>query len=162
MKIRPTTSNARRKYLMRPVSSMFFSFRLGYGMKLRVRFRQMVPRPRTAYQGFTIFGFRLAGSMLQTKPRSWSRLTFASGLAGFCPVGRPLGSYPLGWFVGLLEKCPCWPWRLLTTALTTINLAERISRDLGSGVGQALGLRRPLRPPGRPFNNLRWVFDRAS
>src|ERR1022692_4091413 len=27
MKIRPTTSNARRKYLMRPVSSMFFSFR---------------------------------------------------------------------------------------------------------------------------------------
>jgi hypothetical protein len=64
--------------------------------------------------------------MLQTKPRSWSRLTFASGLAGFCPVGRPLGSYPLGWFVGLLEKCPCWPWRLLTTALTTINLAERI------------------------------------
>ena len=36
------------------------------------------------------------------------------------------------------------------------------SRDLGSGVGQALGLRRPLRPPGRPFNNLRWVFNRAS
>src|ERR1022692_3614866 len=28
-------------------------------------------------------------------------------------------------------------------------------------VGQALGLRRPLRPPGRAFNNLRWVFDRA-
>ena len=28
-------------------------------------------------------------------------------------------------------------------------------------VGQALGLRRPLRPPGPPFNNLRWVFDRA-
>ena len=36
------------------------------------------------------------------------------------------------------------------------------SRDLGSGVGQALGLRRPLRPPKRPFNNLRWVFNRAS
>ena len=28
-------------------------------------------------------------------------------------------------------------------------------------VGQALGLRRPLRPPGRAFNNSRWVFDRA-
>src|ERR1039457_4890973 len=28
-------------------------------------------------------------------------------------------------------------------------------------VGQALGLRRPLRPPGPPFNNLRSVFDRA-
>src|ERR1022692_97898 len=28
-------------------------------------------------------------------------------------------------------------------------------------VGQALGLRRPLRPPGRAFNNLRWGFDRA-
>jgi hypothetical protein len=28
-------------------------------------------------------------------------------------------------------------------------------------VGQALGLRRPPRPPGRAFNNLRWVFDRA-
>ncbi len=35
------------------------------------------------------------------------------------------------------------------------------SRDLGSGVGQALGLRRPLRPPKRAFNNLRWVFNRA-
>src|ERR1039458_4450849 len=88
--------------------------------------------PRTAYQGFTIFGFRLAGSMLQTKPRSWSRLTFASGLAGFCPVGRPLGSYPLGWFVGLLEKCPCCPWRLLTTALTTINLAYRTRAATGA------------------------------
>src|ERR1022692_2067869 len=28
-------------------------------------------------------------------------------------------------------------------------------------VGQALGLRRPLRPPGRAFHNLQWVFDRA-
>src|ERR1017187_7489673 len=28
-------------------------------------------------------------------------------------------------------------------------------------VGQALGPRRPLRPPRRAFNNLGWVFDRA-
>src|ERR1019366_10299326 len=28
-------------------------------------------------------------------------------------------------------------------------------------VGQALGLRRPLRPLSRAFNNLRWVFERA-
>ena len=33
--------------------------------------------------------------------------------------------------------------------------------DENPAVGQALGLRRPLRPPGRAFNNLRWVFDRA-
>jgi hypothetical protein len=32
-------------------------------------------------------------------------------------------THPLGRGVGLLEKCPCCPWRLLTTALTTINLA---------------------------------------
>jgi hypothetical protein len=48
----------------------------------------MVPRHQTAYQGFTIFGFRLSGSMLQTESRSWSSLTIASGLARFCPVGR--------------------------------------------------------------------------
>jgi hypothetical protein len=29
-------------------------------------------------------------------------------------------------------------------------------------VGQALGLRRPRRPPGRAFDNLWWVFDRAQ
>jgi hypothetical protein len=28
-------------------------------------------------------------------------------------------------------------------------------------VGQALGLRRPPRPPGCAFNRLQWVFDRA-
>jgi len=28
-------------------------------------------------------------------------------------------------------------------------------------VGQAPNLRRPLRPPERGFNKLRWVFDRA-
>src|ERR1017187_7401161 len=33
--------------------------------------------------------------------------------------------------------------------------------DENLAVGQALGLRRPLRPPGRALNNLRWVFDRA-
>src|ERR1035438_8549253 len=35
------------------------------------------------------------------------------------------------------------------------------NRDENPAVGQALGPRRPLRPPGRAFNNLRWVFDRA-
>jgi hypothetical protein len=29
-------------------------------------------------------------------------------------------------------------------------------------VGQALSLRRPLRPPRLFFNNLRWAFDRAA
>src|ERR1022692_6669 len=32
-------------------------------------------------------------------------------------------THPLGRGVGLLEKRACWLWRLLTTALTTINLA---------------------------------------
>src|ERR1022692_3805326 len=35
------------------------------------------------------------------------------------------------------------------------------NRDENPAVGQALGPRRPLRPPGLAFNNLRWVFDRA-
>jgi hypothetical protein len=35
------------------------------------------------------------------------------------------------------------------------------NRDENPAVGQALGLRRHPRPPGRAFNNLRWVFDRA-
>src|ERR1700728_1529421 len=88
MKIRPTTSNARCKYLMRSVSAMFLSFMLWNRTAALWFFRQMVPRHQTAYQGFTIFGFRLSGSMLQIKPRSWSSLTIASGLARFCPVGR--------------------------------------------------------------------------
>jgi len=29
-------------------------------------------------------------------------------------------------------------------------------------VGQARGLRRPLRPPGRGSNHFRWVFDGAA
>src|ERR1017187_8824840 len=33
--------------------------------------------------------------------------------------------------------------------------------DETPAVGQALGLRRPLRPPGQAFNNFRWVFDRV-
>jgi len=83
-------------------------------MKLRVRFRQMLPRPPAAYQGFTIFGFRLAGSMLQTKPRRWSRLTFASGLAGFLSAWSgtlPLlfaepGSTPNPEVEKVVEGCP--------------------------------------------------------
>src|ERR1017187_930035 len=35
------------------------------------------------------------------------------------------------------------------------------NRDENPAVGQALGLRRPLRPPGRAFHNLRWGFDCA-
>src|ERR1039458_3008086 len=35
------------------------------------------------------------------------------------------------------------------------------NRDENPAVGRALGLRRPLRPPGRAFHNLRWVFDCA-
>src|ERR1019366_6237598 len=39
-----------------------------------------------------------------------------------------------------------------------VGQASRLVRSL---VGQALGLRRPLTPPGLAFNNLRCVFDRA-
>src|ERR1022692_2696917 len=44
----------------------------------------------------------------------------------------------------------------------SLRMGQRhTNRDENPAVGQALGLRRPLRPPGQAFHNLRWVFDCA-
>src|ERR1039458_8362963 len=44
----------------------------------------------------------------------------------------------------------------------SLRMGQRhTNRDENPVVGQALGLRRPLRPPGQAFHNLRWVFDCA-
>ena len=46
--------------------------------------------------------------------------------------------------------------------LFVAELAPGIDDETVLGrVGQALGLRRPLRPPCCAFNRLQWVFDRA-
>src|ERR1017187_6012878 len=132
-------------------------------MKLRVRFRQMVLRPpdsipRIHHRGVPT-GWEHDPDQAAKLVKAHFRFRIGGILSGWSAT-RKLST----WLVcRLIGEVPLLA--MATVDNSPYNHQPGVpdpSRDLGSGVGQALGLRRPLRPPKRAFNNLRWVFDRAS